>query len=440
MYFWSTNTQNTINELLKKDDLQLTELLSEASLTNSIRSPSQELTKYLLRKEIIDELFDWLLTAKYKSDPKGPRYSRAALRVFTNCQNTLQKNFDANEEFINRLTGFIKTGENDGFIVGHFQRIIESYARIDHDFFKKFTNLFEYLKNNMQLMGICELFYFLMTETNFKDLVSDEMWLDLVKKDKGDDGFFVIAIIIQILRKNSEYIYILKKDAILEELMDTVINTQNNMLKAEIFEMIELIYGTDTRQNVIIQKYAENYKYENNCSLSGAIKVFRQITKELVDFIFIFPISTFVLEAFVNVFKEKSIEEKNKIIKENNLHKRLMENALSNKSEGQLVELCVAISSEKLEVTSEWKQFYSKKIHEKLKNRKKKYGGKLRRQFFDSDDEGKTDSESDSLDVSGDEDDDECISISNSSDTITKENSNTFQDNLPPEFPSGDDY
>lgn len=359
MFFWNSSSQNTINELLKKEDLQLVDVLSDSTLANAIRSPSEAFTTYVTRSEVISELVEWALTERYLSDAKGARYSRAALKVLTNSQNALQAKFAASEALISGLKRFTAEGAKNGFVFGHFQRIIETYARADQSFLRRDLGLLQYLQRNMRYMAVSELLFFIITETSIRSEFTSDMWAGMLEQQSDEEKTLTVSLLVQIVRKEGDYADVLRNAEFAGKLMEFAMGSESNMLRAVTFELIGMVFRNEDAKIDAIQKYADGYKYENNCCLSGAIKVFQRITGELVDLIFTFPISSLVLEAFVNVFTEKSADEKNAIIKEYGLLEKLKENALKHKSEGWLIQLCVEISPDRYDVTEEWKQFYN---------------------------------------------------------------------------------
>ncbi|KAH0785541.1 serine/threonine-protein phosphatase 6 regulatory subunit 3 isoform X1 [Histomonas meleagridis] len=381
MFFWNLSPAlNTISELLKKDDVTLTEILDDSSLPTALRNSLQELMEYVQRPQIIDELFEWALTKKFKDYPKGQKYSRSSVSIFTNCSPTMQQNFLQNEKFIEKLKEYTTSNQTDlePFIVGNFQRIIETYTRLTNGtFLEKFPEIFDFLMRNISYLGVFELFIYLVTESPFRNTISEESWKQYVELSNSSSGYYIIFSIHQAIDKCDDLKPIFQTDEILEILLKTATTTTNKLLAAETFNLIYALFSQNL-DNPKIHEYASSYNYQNDCSLSCAIHVFRDLKPEVINFIFTFPISTFVIEAVESAFQSKTVEEQSNIIKENDLLHKLVENSLKHRSEGRLADFAETISKiEGIPTSEEWEAFCKNELQDYITKRDSSYGGSL---------------------------------------------------------------
>ncbi|KAH0792494.1 serine/threonine-protein phosphatase 6 regulatory subunit 3-like [Histomonas meleagridis] len=378
MFFWNYHSSNTINELLKKENVELTEILDESSLSSVLRNSNQELIDYFQKPEIIEQLFDWALTEKYKDCPKGQKYSRSSVTVFINSQPLMQQNFLQSDIFIGRLKRYIQGCDLEPFLVGNFQRIIETYTRLTNGtFLEKFPEIFDFLMKNISYLGIFELFIYLVTESPFKNSITEDLWQQYINLSNTESGYNIVISIQQAIKKCEDLKSIFQTDENLQSLLKTATTTNNKILATETFNLIEELFSSNL-DNPIIHEYAANFKYQNDCTLSSAIRVFRDLKPEVIDFIFTFPISTFVIEAVETVFQSKTVEEQAKIVEENNILNRLIENSMKHRTEGRLVDFAEIISKiEGIPTTDVWKQFCQNELRNKLTKRNSSYGGSL---------------------------------------------------------------
>ena len=444
MFLWNSSAvaANTIGELLKKPDVTLIEVLEDSSLAASLRSSLKELIAFITKDQILEELMGLALTEKYKDDefkPKGNKLSRLALTVFINSSINFQQRILEKSIFVDGLNKFMECNVGDPFLIGHFQRIIETYSRSDCTFLEKFPTILDFLYNNISSLGILELLVFLMVEIQaFQSALDYEKIKPLVKL-VGDtnSGYFAISAISKILKKNDKFRNLLLNDETLRMLLDAVISKDSNMLTvAAIFEVINDIFNGEDKSE-IIDSYCKEYSFENNCALSGAIRIFKVIPIKVWEEVFQNEVSTFVLQSINEIFRKMSAEEQINILQQKigdvTVLEKIMEfgsktvemylttettecdltTAKRAKSEGNIIELAMIISSlndTELKGNEKWIDFCKNKLHPHIESRKEKYGGSTSTYgnndgyFSTDDDEDDDENSSDDFDQSDDDD------------------------------------
>lgn len=396
MFFWNSSSvaANTIGELLKKEDVTLTEVLMDSSLSASLRSSNKDLMEYVKKDDVLKELIDLAITESYKDEKykdenfkeKGNKLSRLALTVFINSSFNFQQSILQNDTFIKELNNFMESGTSDSFLIGHFQRIIETYSRSDNDFINKLSNLLDYLHKNISSLGISELLVFLISEIQAFQNAMDydknvKPLVNLVKEKK--EGYYAISTIDRIIKKSDTFKNILRCDDALNILLDAVVaEDADKLVSSIIFDVIADVFCENEYQKIIDER-CNDYNFENNCALSGALSVFKVIPENVWGYVFRNEVSTFVLQSIQFIFERMSNEQIAEMLKQKIDNETVLEkirnytktNIKDNKTDGVMINIAYKISDlneNELKNESDWINFCQEELKKYIDEREKK--------------------------------------------------------------------
>ena len=91
--FWNFGgpSLSEITVTLKSEDCKLETILLDPALTQALRNSLRELIDFITRDDILDDIFDWVLTNKHKDEQNCQKLTRNALSILTtNSQQILK--------------------------------------------------------------------------------------------------------------------------------------------------------------------------------------------------------------------------------------------------------------------------------------------------------------------------------------------------------------
>lgn len=164
---------NTIRQLLSSENVTVRAVLNDGSLIQALRDEDSKIISYISNQDHLEELMKWCFTGEYADDPNYPKYSSKAIDVFTTNCGGLQLHLIDDPIFLEYISKFLDSDNSkDTTLCGHFQRIIEHYAKFCRStIVEKFPDILERLVGNMNKLSLQYLLIQLLTE--FSELFED---------------------------------------------------------------------------------------------------------------------------------------------------------------------------------------------------------------------------------------------------------------------------
>ena len=388
-----------MTQLLADPECKLEDVLLNSSLSQAIRNSNSNLISFVEKENILNELFDWALTEKYKEQYQFEKLTRGAVSILTTSSPQIQKAITSKDVFISRINGFMdnKNENTKPRLGGHFQRIVEQAVRTsDGEFLEKIQNLTNFLIHGMSIVGLRELFVTLVNEfsRNYKLTLEDVKELSL--QASGENGYFVASACKAILRgKADEAIELFCHPEVVKNLLEAAQKQQNHVVAAEIYYtlnfIVEKLSNMDEHQEMKIEVEKLIDEYGNQfvtltdvfCSTPPAISLFKKINKDVYLHIFQLPVNTMLNKSLIDVLEKDTENRKNLFMETDSSHK-IIEAYDKTRSNAQLKALADFIK-EMDNLPSEWESFMQRVEEDKKKLEDYRYGGELKEESSSDD-------------------------------------------------------
>lgn len=425
MMFWNSAPRiDKVNELLKKENVSLIEILEQDSISSSVRNSSnKDLFDFLSRNENMEELLKWALTDEYKDHKRYAKIANAAVTIFSSSK-PFQQIILENPIFLDKIKQFTTSKPPSSRTCGHYLRIIESIANgTKGDILTQLTNFPDFLINNITDMALKDLFVLMATEFTEPFGFSTDLLIKLVSKINDENCLFIVSAIRDIIRNNNEI-----KSAYFdsEDFLDYLFKAVTETVKSQPLlatELLRLLKNFKDLQSftTVKDKYNQTYEYQVNFSLPFQVQIFGKLTQPIFEYFFDPKSCSLLVESIYKSFTEKSQEERCELTKNANLHQRIKDNFGKSIVNSQILDLAKCIFNDfkdSPESDQDFNSFFEKDVEERLKLRDGEYGGRIMnddeeyeyieenplKTFSDSDDES-GDEEEEAVDTSSSEDD-----------------------------------
>lgn len=202
MWSFAIQRPNTIRQLLSNEDVTLNEVLNDDSLIQALRDEDSRIISYFTNEEHLEELLKWCFSGEYAEDPNYTKNSAKAIEALTTNCGGLQLHLIDDNAFTNFLLNFLDSESiKDTTLCGHFQRIIEHYAKYTRSqIIDKFPDILERLVTKIDKCSLQFLLIQLLTEFNdfFEDFSAFFTKISEVIAGGGDLGYAGIGVIKEL--------------------------------------------------------------------------------------------------------------------------------------------------------------------------------------------------------------------------------------------------
>ncbi|KAK8890876.1 hypothetical protein M9Y10_028075 [Tritrichomonas musculus] len=184
MFAWGASmNRNSTPKILSDPNAKLETVLADRTFNNLLRNENQYLIDFLIRDDNVKKMHDYLLTDSYENTKDFKKIRPLCLNVLTSESEKLGEQLSSNEQYIDLLIDF-STSEwfRDPYRCGNYSYLIESLAKASSGdiLSSKFTFLANYLMNNIDIMGLRQLFVRLVCDFSYPFMVSSQMMDELV--------------------------------------------------------------------------------------------------------------------------------------------------------------------------------------------------------------------------------------------------------------------
>lgn len=210
MLGFNSQEEDTLTCLLDDPDITLRDVLTHDLFMQIWRNDrSVPLIEFIVSN--LDTIFEYVLTNNLETHEDYAAMRRICLIILKTTGKNVVRAFSESDKFIDKLQQFT-VGENsrDPKLCGNFTKIIEILVRYTSGSIipAKLPFLQAYLINNLDLLGLRELFYFLIISYAKFLTVNVEMfqYISEVAKEESMRGHMALVALDVIFPKKAEFI------------------------------------------------------------------------------------------------------------------------------------------------------------------------------------------------------------------------------------------
>lgn len=380
--FWNLGIKDdTIKELLNKDDVKLEEILDQSSISSAMRNPSNHmLFTYLNRDDIMEELLKYVFTDEYKDHPKYLKFAKAVITIFT-VSKPFQRSLLENKLFMKGIQDFMKE-QPSSRCCGHFARIIESIIyETKGNFLNKLNDIQSFLIKNITNIALKDLFVLFSTE--FPELFNfnTQLIINLLQSMEDENCMFIVATIREIMDNDEQSKPVFDSEELIDFIFKNAIemSTTHPLFATELFRLLKK-FTELSNYDIVHQKYAESHEYQINCSFPYAVSVLGKLTPDIFNYFFDTQSCSQLIEAIYQSFISKTVDEQYDLVKSANLCERIKDNFNNSKTNARLSDMAVLINKnfkESTDFNQSFTEFVENEVTEHIKIRDNKFGGKI---------------------------------------------------------------
>lgn len=273
-----------IKKLVSSEDTTLEEVLSNNTLSQSLRYETEEVIDFFSKRENIKSLLIWSITTQNDEDPDYYKYSRLSTSVLTTPSIQLQNALIDSNLLISAFRNFFRLSpEETPLICGNYQRIVEYFIRVTHgEILEQFSEITSYLIDRIQVLPLRLLLFDILTE--FKEYLPDTQSVlqnisEIIEKG-GPTAFGAVELLFDIIKNENNPF----KGESMKEIVNSLFNfaileTSTPLYKVQTYVVIELIIKMYSNADFtdILNKYEEKINFSSE-NIDG-IAVFRVYPK-----------------------------------------------------------------------------------------------------------------------------------------------------------------
>ena len=384
MWGIQTNLVSSISALLQKENTPIETILDDNALNQAIRTNLPAMDNYLLNPNNMNKLLDIALSNVEPRSKIPNKTTRTAVSILSTGISTLMGKLIKNEEYRQRIINFPKSEFNSNpKCCGHYYRIIESVARYSAgQFLAEIPDLRSYLINNMNCLGLRDLFLFLSNQ--YSDFEPEpETFVELSRSGNSkENGFYVLSAMRELLKIKEKVIDDMRQVEVVENLFTITKNESlPPMTQIEAFYLIQKIadpHALNQNEDILklVQKENELYDFEKERPknvLAAALKVFTTKNPKILLSIFSYESMTFLKDGIIRSFDAFSKEDLEQFINQNDLFNRIIDEYRNSKTNYQLTDLIQIIQTKQVSLTDEFKRFIEEEFYKRNEIRNSPY-------------------------------------------------------------------
>ena len=375
---------SSISALLQKQDTTIETILDDNALNQALRIGLPAMHNFLLNPEHMNSLLDIVLCDVEPHTKIPNKTTRTAVTILSTGISSLMGKLIKNEEYKQRIINFPKSEyRSNPKCCGHFYRIIESLARFSAgQFLSEIPDLKDYLINNMNCLGLRDLFLFLSTEFSFFDF-QPEIFVELSKSaNSKENGFYVLSAMRELLKSKEKIIEDMQQPQVIENLFAIAYNDELSPLtQIEAFNLIQKLSDPLTlndNQDIpkLVQSESEKYDFTKNRPknvLAAALKIFSTKNPEILLSIFSYDSMTSLKDGIIHSYDAFSKEDLEQFINQNDLFNKIMDAYRNTKTNYHLTDLIQIIQTKQVTLTDEFKKFIEEEVNKRNEIRNSQY-------------------------------------------------------------------
>lgn len=398
----SAAVEDTLTPLLNDPKTKLEDVLLHSSLMPSLRrdEPSDALIRYILDQTNLDRLLTYALTNDLISEENFTKVQKASVDVLSTTSRKLQSEFRASSQLIEGLASFPNLpASRDPKLCGNFASIVELITRSTCGTLlsTKMSFLKDFLLNNLDMMGLRELFLRLVTDFSTQFRVTETL-LDSIcalGKIEGVRGLCAVATIRDILQEKPDLFIHCQNPRILDQLLQIGCEFYptepiRSAIAFGVSKQIIVKGHKDTARELVSKRKSPIETNRTiNCATGNALSIFPKSAELLFGEFFKFEMPTIVCDAFVSVLEECEESELRAWTVKHHLNEKLMQHFdefKQRKTNGHYLKVCQLLMNSNLcccnEHQDQWNQFVTDCVLPQGRMEAAPYGGPLNPRMY----------------------------------------------------------